>query len=368
MRIYKIILDWRADGWRWIQQGTSTIVHDGFQCKKYFFYTALPGGNPSHSNKFKREAFWHPDKPLRYYIRYIGDSTIQVPFPHGNATSQKKLAGSFVATRKSNREEMKSRLGLPTNIYKDLVCSAPKDLKTHVVVAARDIKQVHNFQTNERRKNLISHDAHYNLQNLAFETNFIKNIVSYPDLIVIMYLDSLWEKVRGLLNRNDIPHICLSYDTTFNLGDIYVSVLIVRYEEFVEGPAIPLMIMMHERKLKTTHQFFWQKVAQYFPDLINASNIYLVTDEEAAIVSSIREFLPYTDTYRCWIHVVKNAKLKLQEFGVTNRIEYSKYKKDIYHLLNQKSEADYYKELATIYMEPGRWNPVNDQKLESLYL
>lgn len=89
---------------------------------------------------------------------------------------------------------MKSRLGLPTNVYKELVGSAPKDLKTHVVVAPRDIKQINNFQTNERRKLIISHDAHYNLQNLVFETKFIKNIVSYPDLMVIMYLDSIWEK------------------------------------------------------------------------------------------------------------------------------------------------------------------------------
>lgn len=45
-------------------------------------------------------------------------------------------------------------------------------------------------------------------------------------------------KVYCLLNRNDILHICLSYDTTFNLGDIYVSVIIVRYKEFVKGPVI----------------------------------------------------------------------------------------------------------------------------------
>lgn len=47
---------------------------------------------------------------------------------------QNKLAGGFVTTLKSNREEMESRLRIPTNIYKDLVCSAPKYLKTPIIL------------------------------------------------------------------------------------------------------------------------------------------------------------------------------------------------------------------------------------------
>ncbi len=71
-----------------------------------------------------------------------------------------------------------------------------------------------------------------------------------------MYLEELWEKVKGLLNRTDIPHLSFQCDTTFKLGDVYVSVLIVRYEEMKDGPIIPLMMMFHERKTNETHDIF----------------------------------------------------------------------------------------------------------------
>ena len=71
-----------------------------------------------------------------------------------------------------------------------------------------------------------------------------------------MFLDELWEKVKSLLNRSDIPHVCLQYDTTFNLGDVYVSVLVVRFQEMENAPVISLMMMLHETKTNETHDFF----------------------------------------------------------------------------------------------------------------
>ena len=39
--------------------------------------------------------------------------------------------------------------------------------------------------------------------------------------------------------------MCLSYDTTFEMGDFYVSVLTYGQNEFEETPVIPLMFMIH---------------------------------------------------------------------------------------------------------------------------
>ena len=46
----------------------------------------------------------------------------------------------------------------------------------------------------------------------------------------------------------------LSYDTTFKLGDFYVSPLIFRHTLFKETPWIPAMFLIHERKFAETHQ------------------------------------------------------------------------------------------------------------------
>jgi len=40
----------------------------------------------------------------------------------------------------------------------------------------------------------------------------------------------------------------LSYDTTFQLGDFYVSVLCFRHTLFKEAPVIPAAFLVHERK------------------------------------------------------------------------------------------------------------------------
>ena len=42
----------------------------------------------------------------------------------------------------------------------------------------------------------------------------------------------------------------LSYDTTFQLGDFYLSPLLFRNTLFQKSPVMPVM---HERKLKSTH-------------------------------------------------------------------------------------------------------------------
>ena len=45
---------------------------------------------------------------------------------------------------KSTREEIKQRIGLPYNVYKELICEALDDAKRHSVMPPCNIKQVQN--------------------------------------------------------------------------------------------------------------------------------------------------------------------------------------------------------------------------------
>jgi hypothetical protein len=173
-----------------------------------------------------------------------------------------------------------------------------------------------------------------------------------------MYLQELWEKTHNLLNRKDIPHLCFSYDTTFNLGDIYVSILIVRFQEMVQAPVIPLMFMLHERKTGETHDLFFEHVALMFPQLLTATNIYFVTDEETAIVNAIQRFLPNIDCYRCWNHLIQNAEFKLKSLKITATAVVADYVKDLNCLFRQPTHTDYLIKLNDIYSDPSRWHAV----------
>ena len=67
---------------------------------------------------------------------------------------------------------------------------------------------------------------------------FVWKITTFPDLVCVCGL-------KELLNEAD--RVILSYDTTFQLGDFYVSLLIFRHIIFKERPCIPAMFLLHER-------------------------------------------------------------------------------------------------------------------------
>jgi hypothetical protein len=101
-------VDWRADGWHWRQQGTSTFQCEGANCKKFFFYTYLgkAEGEQVLSSGFKREAFMHPDYPLRVLVRYMGDSSVQVATV--NTKTVKRRSRRTTTTNQSNNAEPSS--------------------------------------------------------------------------------------------------------------------------------------------------------------------------------------------------------------------------------------------------------------------
>ena len=57
------------------------------------------------------------------------------------------------------------------------------------------------------------------------------------------------------------PLQVVSYDTTFNLGDFYLSVLLFRETEFIENPVIPLAYLLLDRKLTATHDNFFRHIS-----------------------------------------------------------------------------------------------------------
>jgi hypothetical protein len=223
----------------------------------------------------------------------------------------------------------------------------------------RDIEQVRNFQKAERRRIALTQDVNYNLQEIADDTKFIQEIVSYPDVAIFMYNKELWDLIKGLLNRtNDLPYMALTVDTTFNMTDAYVTVLIARFTEFDECHVIPLATMVHERKLCKTHRFFWEKVKQFLPELCKANNIFLVSDEEKAIVNALKDLLPDVPAFRCWNHIFTNAKLKLQKLKLTEQKIQSWYVDALEYLFGQETELEYYKALNKFTSNSSLWHKV----------
>ena len=187
----------------------------------------------------------------------------------------------------------------------------------------------------------LTHDALYNLHELAYDIkNFVLKIITFPDLIVICGLKELTAEVDRLLQIDSSGQL-LSYDTTFKLGDFYVSPFLFRNILFKRAPVMPALIMLHERKLSSTHSEMARFVASELPCLANGKNtIPMVTDDEKGF-EIFDHFLPKIHHLLCWNHLLSTAKRWLKNHGAsTADIQF--YVNNLRTLFNQETEEKYH--------------------------
>jgi len=109
----------------------------------------------------------------------------------------------------------------------------------------------------------------------------------------IFHLDMADEFMK-LLNRTDLPAIIVEYDTTFDMGNYYVSFVTFRHVEFEDLPDNPMPTMalacfIHTRKTQSSHEYLFNMIKEEIPALATAENVLFCTDEELAIVNAIRK-------------------------------------------------------------------------------
>ena len=65
----------------------------------------------------------------------------------------------------------------------------------------------------------------------------------------------------------------LSYDTTFQLGDFYLSPLLYRHTLFIESPVIPAIYLIHERKFQECHEEIMQQLSKLVRSLVRENTV-----------------------------------------------------------------------------------------------
>jgi hypothetical protein len=124
---------------------------------------------------------------------------------------------------------------------------------------ARNLKQVQNLKTLINRNERIGYDEILNVHIMHRQTKFIKAITTIPDLLITAYDPVLLEEINKMLKVYN-GKVLFSYDTTFNLGDFYLSVLLCQHALLKNDPMIPIMYLFHDRKLESEHAHFFQIV------------------------------------------------------------------------------------------------------------
>ena len=186
---------------------------------------------------------------------------------------------------------------LPHLISCSLVC-----VTTNPILQVRNIRHI----VNEQRR--ISQDALYNLHEIAYDLpEFVWVIQTYPDLICVCGMKKVLDQLDRLLLINSPLTQLLSYDTTFQLGDFYVSPLLFQQILFKESPVVPALFLIHERKFQIGNEQLFEIAASKFSALTRKS-FPVVTDEEKGIANAIKKHLPKATRLRCWNHIFQGAR------------------------------------------------------------
>ncbi|CAG2237568.1 unnamed protein product [Mytilus edulis] len=248
--------DWKCDQYLWIRDGGRTIKIKGVEIGKVFYKVRIPGTEiksgrvrPRFSLKFKKVGYWLTNRPTLVLVHYIGDETIYTPMAHGNS----KHDGEFKRTMPSVIDKLSSHLD-----------------------------------------------------------GFVKQLTLYPDLVAVVSLPEIITQFNQLLDVKSDEQLYLSYDTTFNLGDCYVSAIVFKHILFKETPLIPLAFVIHDRKFGSVHETLFNFLKFAVPK-ISKKEFPIVVDREAGIRKAIKNILPDCPILTCWNHLRNDFKYWLNK-------------------------------------------------------
>lgn len=339
---YYYLEDWRCDQIKWVNQGVQKLPRTLPTVKKTYFHVATESGS---SNSFVKHCYQRLSPDNIVVIHYLGDDTCVGDQPHGN--SKREEARPHIRTCPSVLRDLSEecKYSKAANAYRRQIASVR--YPTHVAVKQpRNVTQVRNVRSQVLNKQRLSHDSLYNLHEIAINlSDYVHIIRTHPDLICVCGQKGLLDEMdRMLIVNSPLPQL-LSYDTTFKLGDFYLSTLAFRHTAFVEAPVIPSCFLLHERKFKACHEEMFKICSRLVPSL-SKTTFPIVTDEEQAFISSMSAYFS-SPHLRCWNHIFRCAMRWLQSHGAPSQ-DVALYTEDIRHLLHLPSEKDYNSELEQL--------------------
>ncbi len=164
-------------------------------------------------------------------IHYVGDESAAVNFPH-RSVKEAESGRNFVRTCKSYlREcEKKCKHDKANMVYKREVAAISCKPECVPIQIPRNTKQLRNLHYKHLNESRISCDALYNLHETAYDIpGFTWKITT---LVCICGLQEILEEADNVLTLKSSSY----YDTTFQMGDIYVSPLVFHHTLFMERP------------------------------------------------------------------------------------------------------------------------------------
>ena len=126
----------------------------------------------------------------------------------------------------------------------------------------------------------------------------------------------------------------LCYETTFELGDFYVSPLVFRHTIFDQKPIIPVAFLIHDRKFPDAHEMFLKILKDKIPNLQKKK--FVVMDRESALKIAFTNVFPQCTILHCWNHIKRDLRFWLQKHG-GNSDDIAIYQNDLVEIMRSDS-------------------------------
>ena len=340
--------DWKADDLGVFKNAGSHSV--GYFEDKVpdvcFISKAKPENCNRHTVLLKR-SYWkhsvHPDFHRKAYevLRHDGNDftpgrfiLLQYSFsgkphaitsrPHGNSKSEKGYSRSKPGVMESIKEKVKASAP-PSQVYDGVFEEAGGLLNVcSISDVPRNRKQVENAKYKGRE--LRSQDELYDLTLKSKHEEesgkvYIRHLQVAPSPACVLASDRQVQDVKRFCANTTNQFSILSIDTTFNIGDFYLTPTTYRHlllEDRRTGKP-PLLLgptLIHTRKNSDTFNYFGATLAGLDNETKNIR--FVGSDREEAVEKGMSPYLPLATWLACKRHVEDDCKRKLNSLGISS--------------------------------------------------
>ena len=244
--------------------------------------------------------------------------------PHGNS----KAATPFFRTAKKTRERIQALAvkSTPKDVVQKVTSEQGGEIEARgAAFLPRDRQQVANF-----RRSVVKPKDNDVLYSIMLECKlaqgkgevFVQDVKAAPEPQSVLFYD--WQAddlVRFCTNNYSFS--VLTVDTTFNLGDFFVTPMTYHHLmlEDVHTGNHPIMVgpmLVHQRMQFSTFNYFASTLISYNKLLRNV--LAIGTDGDKNLTEALGHNFPFALQLRCFLHFKKNVKEKLRELAIPNHV------------------------------------------------
>ena len=212
---------------------------------------------------------------------------------------------------------------------KSAIFTLTKEAGGEVGVASTSMLPRNRQQISNIRRSHCAHDKNV-LYSVMLECKltqgkggaFVRDVKAAPSPQSVVFFDwQLRDMERFLTNNHQFG--VLSVDTTFNLGEFYVTV--VTYPQLMlqdvstgKHPAMFGPVLIHQQKDFPSFNYFAATLISHNKNLRNV--LCFGTDGDKALVEAFAHNFPYALQLRCFIHFKKNVQEKMRSFGFPSSV------------------------------------------------